>query len=173
MRLRNFDLDGVGGRVGRERVFNGGVAIIGCEVPEAVIQHPSVAIVITIAAGLRSAAETIICYQRQRFRGSSVTGPGLSQYELGLQTKQAAMHSLVEICAAGEALAAMAFETAGMLDQLHEVGRQPEPTPPTPDLASKTDHAIAEVAFGTARLNSLAGCGKTPETGYDQGVLSV
>jgi hypothetical protein len=117
------------------------------------MQHSSVAIAITAAAGLRSAAETIICYQKQRFRGSWVTGPGLSRYELGLQTKEAAVHSLVEICAAGEALAAMAFETTRMLDQLQEAGRQPEPTPLVPDLASKTDDAIAG---GTAKLNNLA-----------------
>jgi hypothetical protein len=90
VKLRTFRMDGIG--------------------PQVVREAPGIG----IAATLLSAVETIICYQRQRFRGSSVTGPGRSRYELGLQTKEAAVHSLVEISAAGEALAAMAFETAGL-----------------------------------------------------------
>jgi hypothetical protein len=90
VKLRTFRIDGIGPQVLREA--------------------PGIA----IAGTLLSAAETIIGYQRQRFRGSSVTGPARSRYELGLQTKEAAVHSLVEICAVGEGLAAMAFETAGL-----------------------------------------------------------
>jgi alkylation response protein AidB-like acyl-CoA dehydrogenase len=66
-------------------------------------------------AKLLSAVEPIIRYQRERFRGTG-SAAGTPRHDLGLQTKQDALHRLVDIWSTGEAACSLAFAAARHFD---------------------------------------------------------
>lgn len=66
-------------------------------------------------AKLLSSIEPIVRYQRERFRGGE-GAPGTPRYDLGLQTKEDALHRLVDIWAAGEAACSLGFAAARHFD---------------------------------------------------------
>ncbi len=86
------------------------------EVIEAVFRRTRVTVALMTSAKLLSAVEPVIRYQRQRFRGSSMSAPGTPRYELGLQQKQDSQHRLIDVWAAGEAGASLGFEAARIFD---------------------------------------------------------
>ena len=84
----------------------------------AVFHRTRVVVGLMTSAKLLSAVEPIIRYQRSRFRGGESCAPGTPRYELGIQTKEDAIHRLVDIWATGEAGASMGFTTARIYDDL-------------------------------------------------------
>src|SRR5208282_3159618 len=88
------------------------------EVIEAVFKRTRVTVGLMTAAKLLSAVEPVIRYHRQRFRGGATANPGTPRYELGIQSKQDALHRLVDIWAMGEAGASLGFETERLYDEL-------------------------------------------------------
>lgn len=84
----------------------------------AVFHRTRVVVGLMTSAKLLSAVEPIIRYQRSRFRGGESCAPGTPRYELGIQTKEDAIHRLVDIWATGEAGASMGFTTARIYDEL-------------------------------------------------------
>lgn len=88
------------------------------EVIEAVFRRTRVTVGVMTAAKLLSAVEPIIRYQRGRFRGAATATPGSVRYEMGLQSRQDALHRLVDVWATGEASASLAFAAARTFDEL-------------------------------------------------------
>lgn len=88
------------------------------EVIEAVFKRTRVTVGLMTAAKLLSAVEPVIRYHRQRFRGGATANPGTPRYDLGIQTKEDALHRLVDVWAMGEAGASMGFETERLYDEL-------------------------------------------------------
>ncbi|MBM4091368.1 MAG: acyl-CoA dehydrogenase, partial [Planctomycetes bacterium] len=82
---------------------------------ESVFARTRVPAGVMTGAKLLSSIEPIIRYQRERFRGGE-GAPGTPRHELGLQTKEDAVHKLVEIWAAGEAACSLGFAAARQLD---------------------------------------------------------
>ena len=72
------------------------------QILEAVFSRTRVPAGVMTGAKLLSSVEPIIRYQRERFRGGEGQ-PGTPRHDLGLQTKEDALHRLVDIWAAGEA----------------------------------------------------------------------
>lgn len=94
------------------------------EIIEAVFKRTRVTVGVMTAAKLLSAVEPVIRYQRQRFRGGALAGPGSPRYELGLQQKEDAVHRLVEVWATGEAAASLGFAAARLFDELDPLERE-------------------------------------------------
>ncbi len=94
------------------------------EVIEAVFKRTRVTVGLMTAAKLLSAVEPVIRYHRQRFRGGATANPGTPRYDLGIQTKQDALHRLVDIWAMGEAGASMGFETERLYDELDPLEKE-------------------------------------------------
>ena len=92
------------------------------EVIEAVFRRTRVTVAVMTSAKLLSAVEPIIRYQRGRFRGGDVGRPGTPRYDLGLQSKEDALHRLVDVWATGEAAASLGFSAARMFDTLDPAG---------------------------------------------------
>ena len=97
------------------------------EVIEAVFKRTRVTVGLMTAAKLLSAVEPVIRYHRQRFRGGATANPGTPRYDLGIQTKQDALHRLVDIWAMGEAGASLGFETERLYDELDPLEKVEEP----------------------------------------------
>ena len=96
------------------------------EVIEAVFRRTRVTVGVMTAAKLLSSVEPIIRYQRGRFRGAETATPGSVRHELGLQTREDALHRLVDIWATGEASASLAFAAAQTFDELDPMEREME-----------------------------------------------
>jgi alkylation response protein AidB-like acyl-CoA dehydrogenase len=94
------------------------------EVIEAVFRRTRVTVGVMTAAKLLSAVEPIIRYQRGRFRGATMATPGSVRYEMGLQSRQDALHRLVDVWATGEASASLAFAAARSFDALDPLERE-------------------------------------------------
>ena len=94
------------------------------EVIEAVFRRTRVTVGVMTSAKLLSAIEPIIRYQRRRFRGASMATPGSVRYEMGLQSRQDALHRLVDVWATGEASASLAFAAARTFDELDPLERK-------------------------------------------------
>ncbi|HTZ47975.1 MAG TPA: acyl-CoA dehydrogenase family protein [Verrucomicrobiae bacterium] len=94
------------------------------EVIEAVFRRTRVTVGVMTAAKLLSAVEPVIRYQRGRFRGAATATPGTVRYEMGLQSRQDALHRLVDVWATGEASASLAFAAARAFDQLDPLERE-------------------------------------------------
>ena len=94
------------------------------EVIEAVFRRTRVTVGVMTAAKLLSAVEPVIRYQRGRFRGAETATPGSVRYEMGLQSREDALHRLVDIWATGEASASLAFAAARAFDDLDPLERE-------------------------------------------------
>jgi len=94
------------------------------EVIEAVFRRTRVTVGVMTAAKLLSAVEPIVRYQRGRFRGAATATPGSVRYEMGLQSRQDALHRLVDVWATGEASASLAFAAARAFDELDPLERE-------------------------------------------------
>ncbi len=94
------------------------------EVIEAVFRRTRVTVGVMTAAKLLSAVEPIIRYQRGRFRGAATATPGSVRYEMGLQSREDALHRLVDVWASGEASASLAFAAARAFDELDPLERE-------------------------------------------------
>jgi alkylation response protein AidB-like acyl-CoA dehydrogenase len=85
---------------------------------EAVFKRTRITVGLMTSAKLLSAVEPVIRYQRGRFRGGSNATPGTPRFDLGIQSKQDALHRLTDIWAMGEAGASLGFATARLFDEL-------------------------------------------------------
>ena len=85
------------------------------KVLETVFSRTRVPAGVMTGAKLLSSIEPIIRYQRERFRGGEGQ-PGTPRHELGLQTKEDAVHRLVDIWAAGEAACSLGLAAARHFD---------------------------------------------------------
>ena len=94
------------------------------EVIEAVFRRTRVTVGVMTAAKLLSSVEPIVRYQRGRFRGAATATPGSVRYEMGLQSRQDALHRLVDVWATGEASASLAFAAARAFDELDPLERE-------------------------------------------------
>jgi alkylation response protein AidB-like acyl-CoA dehydrogenase len=94
------------------------------EVIEAVFRRTRVPVGLMTAAKLLSAAEPVIRYQRQRFRGAEGAKPGSIRYEQGIQQREDALHRLVDVWAAGEAAASLGFAAARLFDALDPLEKE-------------------------------------------------
>lgn len=94
------------------------------DVIEAVFRRTRVTVGLMTSAKLLSSIEPVIRYHRSRFRGGEAGSPGSPRYDLGIQTKQDAIHRVIDIWATGEAGAALGFETARLFDLLDPLDRQ-------------------------------------------------
>ncbi len=90
------------------------------KVLEAVFSRTRVPAGVMTGAKLLSSIEPIIRYQRERFRGGEGQ-PGTPRHELGLQTKEDAVHRLVDIWAAGEAACSLGFAAARHFDSFAQL----------------------------------------------------
>ncbi|UCF36431.1 MAG: acyl-CoA/acyl-ACP dehydrogenase [Acidobacteriota bacterium] len=88
------------------------------EVIEAVFKRTRVTVGLMTAAKLLSAIEPVIRYQRQRFRGGTVSAPGSPRFDLGLQQKEDVLHRLIDVWATGEAATSLGFEAARVFDEV-------------------------------------------------------
>jgi len=88
------------------------------EVIEAVFKRTRVTVASMSSAQLLSSVEPILRYHRGRFRGSGACAPGTPRHDLGIQTKEDAVHRLVDVWAAGEAAASLGFAAARLFDEL-------------------------------------------------------
>lgn len=121
-----FDL-----QVPASRIVGGYTVVDGVIVPnyshaqilEAVFSRTRVPAGVMTGAKLLSSIEPIIRYQRERFRGAEGQ-PGTPRHELGLQTKEDALHRLVDIWAAGEAACSLGFAAARHFDSYAELERR-------------------------------------------------
>ncbi|MHB8863286.1 MAG: acyl-CoA dehydrogenase family protein [Pirellulaceae bacterium] len=93
------------------------------QIVEAVFSRTRVPAGVMTGAKLLSSIEPIIRYQRERFRGGEGQ-PGTPRFDLGLQTKEDALHRLVDIWAAGEAACSLGFATARHFDSYAELEQQ-------------------------------------------------
>jgi alkylation response protein AidB-like acyl-CoA dehydrogenase len=93
------------------------------EILEAVFSRTRVPAGVMTGAKLLSSIEPIIRYQRERFRGAEGQ-PGTPRHDLGLQTKEDALHRLVDIWAAGEAACSLGFAAARHFDSYAELERR-------------------------------------------------
>ncbi len=111
--------------VGGYEVCNG--TIVPCwnhaKILEQVFSRTRVPAGVMTGAKLLSSIEPIIRYQRERFRGAG-SEPGMPRHDLGLQTKQDALHRLVEIWAAGEAACSLGFAAARHFDSYAELQKR-------------------------------------------------
>jgi alkylation response protein AidB-like acyl-CoA dehydrogenase len=96
------------------------------EIIEAVFRRTRVTVGLMTAAKLLSAVEPVIRYQRGRFRGGATDTPGTPRHDLGLQQKEDTLHRLVDICAAGEAMASLGFTAARLFDEFDDLDRRRE-----------------------------------------------
>ncbi len=118
-----FDL-----RVPASRIVGGYTVDDGVIVPnfshakvlDAVFSRTRVPAGVMTGAKLLSSVEPIIRYQRERFRGGDGQ-PGTPRHELGLQTKEDAVHRLVDIWAAGEAACSLGLAAARHFDSFAEL----------------------------------------------------
>jgi alkylation response protein AidB-like acyl-CoA dehydrogenase len=94
------------------------------EIIEAVFRRTRVTVGLMTAAKLLSAVEPLICYHRDRFRGSEAVPPGSPRFELGLQQREDVLHRLVDVWATGEAAASLGFAAARLFDELDPLERQ-------------------------------------------------
>jgi len=94
------------------------------EIIDAVFRRTRVPVGLMTAAKLLSAAEPVIRYQRQRFRGAEGAKPGSVRYDQGIQQREDALHRLVDIWATGEAAASMGFAAARLFDELDPLEKQ-------------------------------------------------
>jgi len=94
------------------------------EIIEAVFRRTRVTVGLMTAAKLLSAAEPLIRYHRERFRGGESVAPGTPRFELGLQQREDVLHRLVDIWATGEAAASLGFAAARLFDELDPLERQ-------------------------------------------------
>jgi hypothetical protein len=116
-------------RVPAHRIIGGYTVKDGVIVPnythgdiiEAVFKRTRITVGLMTAAKLISAIEPVLRYQRNRFRGSEQASPGTPRYDLGIQTKQDALHRLADVWAMGEAACSLGFATARLFDQLDPV----------------------------------------------------
>jgi len=92
------------------------------QILDAVFSRTRVPAGVMTGAKLLSAVEPIIRYQRERFRGGEGQ-PGTPRHDLGLQTKEDALHRLVDIWAAGEAACSLGFAAARHFDSYAEFER--------------------------------------------------
>lgn len=121
-----FDL-----QVPASRIVGGYSVVDGVIVPhyshaqilEAVFSRTRVPAGVMTGAKLLSSIEPIIRYQRERFRGAEGP-PGTPRHDLGLQTKEDALHRLVDIWAAGEAACSLGFAAARHFDSYAELERR-------------------------------------------------
>ncbi len=93
------------------------------QILEAVFSRTRVPAGVMTGAKLLSSVEPIIRYQRERFRGGEGQ-PGTPRHDLGLQTKEDALHRLVDIWAAGEAACSLGFAAARHFDSYAELEKQ-------------------------------------------------
>ncbi|NLX54318.1 MAG: acyl-CoA/acyl-ACP dehydrogenase [Planctomycetaceae bacterium] len=93
------------------------------QILEAVFSRTRVPAGVMTGAKLLSSVEPIIRYQRERFRGGEGQ-PGTPRHDLGLQTKEDAVHRLVDIWAAGEAACSLGFAAARHFDSYAELEKQ-------------------------------------------------
>ena len=94
------------------------------DVAETVFRRTRVTVGAMTAAKLLSAVEPVLRYQRGRFRGAASVAPGTPRYEMGLQLREDALHRLIDVWAAGEAAASLAFAAARAFDDLEPVERR-------------------------------------------------
>lgn len=94
------------------------------EVIEAVFKRTRITVGVMTTAKLLSAVEPVIRYQRGRFRGGQSGQPGSVRYELGLQSKEDALHRLVDVWATGEAAACLGFAAARIFDEVDPLERR-------------------------------------------------
>ncbi len=92
---------------------------------EAVFSRTRVPAGVMTGAKLLSAIEPIVRYQRERFRGADAD-KGSPRYELGLQTKQDALHRLIDIWSAGEAACSLGFAAARLFDSFAKLEQEKE-----------------------------------------------
>jgi alkylation response protein AidB-like acyl-CoA dehydrogenase len=119
-------------KVPASRIVGGYDVVEGCIVPrsshgdvaETVFRRTRVTVGAMTAAKLLSAVEPVLRYQRGRFRGASSVTPGTPRYEMGLQLREDAQHRLIDVWAAGEAAASLAFAAARAFDDLEPVERR-------------------------------------------------
>ncbi len=90
------------------------------KVLEAVFSRTRVPAGVMTGAKLLSSIEPIIRYQRERFRGGEGQ-PGTPRHDLGLQTKEDAVHRLVDIWSAGEAACSLGLATARHFDSFADL----------------------------------------------------
>ena len=93
------------------------------EVIEAVFRRTRVTVGVMTSAKLLSAVEPVIRYQRGRFRGGDIA-EGSPRYELGLQSKEDSLHRLIDVWAAGEAMASLALAAARTFDEFDPLERE-------------------------------------------------
>jgi hypothetical protein len=93
------------------------------DVAETVFRRTRVTVGAMTAAKLLSAVEPVLRYQRGRFRGAASVSPGTPRHEMGLQLREDALHRLIDVWAAGEAAASLAFAAARAFDDLEPVER--------------------------------------------------
>jgi len=96
------------------------------EVIEAVFRRTRVTVGVMTSAKLLSAVEPVIRYQRGRFRGAETATPGSVRYQMGLQSREDALHRLVDVWATGEASASLAFAAARIFDDLDPLEKEIE-----------------------------------------------
>ncbi len=90
------------------------------QILESVFSRTRVPAGVMTGAKLLSSIEPIVRYQRERFRGGEGQ-PGTPRHDLGLQTKEDALHRLVDIWAAGEAACSLGFAAARHFDSYAEL----------------------------------------------------
>ncbi len=114
------------------------------EVIEAVFKRTRVTVASMSSAQLLSSIEPIIRYHRGRFRGGEACAPGTPRHDLGIQSKEDAIHRLVDVWAGGEAAASLGFAAARLFDELDP-------------LEKAKDEALARqgVEGGRARMRAL------------------
>ena len=138
------------------------------EVIEAVFKRTRVTVGLMTSAKLLSAVEPVIRYHRQRFRGGATANPGTPRYDLGIQTKEDALHRLVDIWAMGEAGASLGFETERLYDELDPLEKvknriMKEKGVQGPRAQMKEMAKVEERAMEYLRLSRLSREGKVQE----------
>ena len=121
-----FDMQVPASRIVGGYTVQDGVIVPNCnhaQILEAVFSRTRVPAGVMTGAKLLSSVEPIIRYQRERFRGGEGQ-PGTPRHDLGLQTKEDALHRLVDIWAAGEAACSLGFATARHFDSYAELEQQ-------------------------------------------------
>jgi alkylation response protein AidB-like acyl-CoA dehydrogenase len=135
------------------------------QVIEAVFRRTRVTVGLMTAAKLLSAVEPVIRYQRGRFRGGETAQPGSPRYDLGIQTKQDALHRLSDVWATGEAAASFGFATARLFDQIDPLERNKNKVFAEKNLTGRA--AFKEMAKKEAEAMELIEQLKKPEAERD------